>query len=857
MGHQVSACNGSGKWQSRDITVDERVRTESILRESEIRHVFMLALGAALRPLADPSAIQSTASRVLGEHLAADRVIYFDVRDRQYIIEQDYVRDVASMVGCHSVDAFGTRVLDACHRGNIAVNGDVAHDPAIAPAERAAFAAFKIAAYIVVPLMKNGRFVVGLAVHARRPRAWTVEEIGLVEETAERIWSSVLCARAEAALVQSEERYRTLFSHIDEAFCIAELLYDEQGEPCDRRLLEANARYHELVGPRFSIGSTARMLLPHIDNCWFERCHEVVVSGRAMRFEHHVPHLDRWYNVYLSRIGNPASRTYAAVFHETTARRRREANLEFLSEVGRDLVALTNVAETMRVLGARIGAHLQLAGCSFAAVDPAAGEIVVQQGWLREGTRSLLGNHCLGELLTGRVIDLLRAGREVAIADVLAGDGVHGERFSALGVGAFVCVPILVDGAWRFALFAHCSRPRQWRDDEVDLLRELTERSWSRLERARADEALRAQQEQLRRGAELLNVIIDRSPTGFYIVDADFRISHMNADSQARAFRNVNPAIGRRFDEAIRVLWSEPLATEVIDRFRHTLQTGRPYVSPGLIAQRADLPQIEFYDWQLQRITMPDGRHAVVCYYYDTTRLRQVEQELRETDRRKDEFLATLSHELRNPLAPIRNGLHYFRRLRVGGEDAAEVHQMMERQFNHLVRLVDDLLEVSRITRGKVELRLEQADLGRILHGAIETSRPLIEECGHHLEFECCPEPLRLPADPVRLTQVFANLLNNAARYTPRGGLIRVAMHRQAGQAVVAVRDNGNGIPPSMLGDIFDLFRQVDGAGGCVQGGLGIGLTLVRRIVEMHGGAVEAHSEGPGCGSEFRVTLPL
>src|SRR5690606_18602310 len=147
---------------------------------------------------------------------------------------------------------------------------------------------------------------------------------------------------------------------------------------------------------------------------------------------------------------------------------------------------------------------------------------------------------------------------------------------------------------------------------------------------------------------------------GFYIVDSDLRITHMNADSQARAFRNVNPAIGRRFEEAIRVLWPEPLATECIGRFRHTLSTGEPYDCRGLVSERADLAAVECYDWQLQRITMPDGRHAVVCYYYDTTRVRQIENELREADRRKDEFLATLGHELRNPLAPIRNGLHYF-----------------------------------------------------------------------------------------------------------------------------------------------------------------------------------------------------
>ncbi len=834
--------------------VDERVRTESILRESETRHAFVLALDAALRPLDDPGEIQATASRILGQQLGVARVAYFDVRDGHYVVEHDYTHGVPSLAGRFSVGAFGARLADVVRRGHIAVNGDVAHDLRLSAAERAAFAAVQVAAYIIVPLMKNGRFVVGMAVHAVRPRAWTVEEIALVEETAERIWSTVLRARAERALAQSEERYRTLFAHIDEAFCIAELLYDENGRPCDRRLLEANSRYHALVGPQFSVGSTARMLLPNIDNFWFERCHEAISTGKSLRFEHHVPHLDSWYNVYLSRVGPAGSCTYAAVFHETTAQRRRAANLELLSEVSRDLVGLTDVPEAMRALGARICAHLHVDACAFAAADAPSGAMLIDYEWCGDGVAPMHGRHATAVLFDEELRATLQSGREVVRAGAQhAGAAAQ----SPLATRAFVCIPVAAEGAWRFALIVSCTRPRNWRDDEVDLLRELTERVWSRLELARADEALREQKEQLRRSSELLNTIVDRAPTGFYIVDADFRISHMNAESQARAFRNVNPAVGRRYDEAIRVVWPEQLASECIERFRHTLETGEPYECQGMISPRADVEIVECYDWQLQRIMMPDGRPAVVCYYYDTTRLRMVENELREADRRKDEFLAMLGHELRNPLAPIRNGLHYFRRQRRGGNETEAMFQMMERQFTHLVRLVDDLLEVSRITRGKVELRLEQVALADVLRAAVETSRPLIEDCGHVIEVAITGEALRLQADAVRLTQVFANLLNNAAKYTPRGGLLRLVASRHGGDARVCVSDNGVGIPAPMLGEIFELFTQVDGGGSRAQGGLGIGLTLVRSIVAMHGGRVDARSEGPGRGSEFIVTLPL
>jgi signal transduction histidine kinase len=232
-------------------------------------------------------------------------------------------------------------------------------------------------------------------------------------------------------------------------------------------------------------------------------------------------------------------------------------------------------------------------------------------------------------------------------------------------------------------------------------------------------------------------------------------------------------------------------------------------------------------------------------------------QTLLEADRRKDEFLATLAHELRNPLAPILNGL-YILRLRGNTEGAlANVYQMLDRQVKQLVRLVDDLLEVSRITRGKLELRRERVQLEAVLASALETSRPLVEARQHELALSLPAQPLALYADPTRLAQVVANLLNNAAKYTEPGGRIELRARCEPGCALIEVRDTGVGIPREMLGRIFELFTQLDQSLERTQGGLGIGLTLVKHLVEMHGGSVEAWSEGPGRGSEFRVRVPL
>jgi signal transduction histidine kinase len=230
--------------------------------------------------------------------------------------------------------------------------------------------------------------------------------------------------------------------------------------------------------------------------------------------------------------------------------------------------------------------------------------------------------------------------------------------------------------------------------------------------------------------------------------------------------------------------------------------------------------------------------------------------EVLEADRRKDEFLAMLAHELRNPLAPIRNALHIMKLAGTDGAVVGQVREMMERQVQHMTRMVDDLLDVSRITRGKIELRKEVVDLASVVGRTVEATRPLFEDRRHELAVDLPPKTLRLEADPTRLEQVLANLLNNAAKYTDQGGHIRLSARQEGGELVLRVRDTGVGIAPDMLARIFEPFMQADRVLHQSQGGLGIGLTLVRRLVEMHGGSVTAYSEGPGKGSEFVLRLP-
>jgi signal transduction histidine kinase len=253
-----------------------------------------------------------------------------------------------------------------------------------------------------------------------------------------------------------------------------------------------------------------------------------------------------------------------------------------------------------------------------------------------------------------------------------------------------------------------------------------------------------------------------------------------------------------------------------------------------------------------------------------TARLRQSEEALREADHRKDEFLATLAHELRNPLAPMRNAIRVLGLKGSPDPDLKWSREVIDRQLDHLTRLIDDLLDVSRITRNQLELRRETVELADIVRDAVESTRPLIDERGHKVIVTLPPDPVGVSADVIRLTQALINLLNNAARYTPPGGSVWLSVElvpsaflpsdqegRNDREVVIRVKDTGVGIAPEHLPRIFETFYQADRSLERTQGGLGIGLTLVRRLVEMHGGKVEVHSAGINQGSEFLIRLPV
>ena len=827
----------------------------------------------------------------------------------------------------------------------------------------------------------------------------------------------------------------------------------------------------------------------------------------------------KWWDVAVSPIldlnGKPVR--LLAVSREVTQRRQAELNFEFLASVSRDLVHWASVDEMMQTVGAKIAAYLQLSLCAFVEINEAADQVLINHDWHREDVPSLVGIHRLADFVGDEFIQVARGGEVIVVRDAVADPYTDPEKFAALKIASFICVPLIRDGQWRFALCLYKDVAYDWRDDEIELARELTARIWTRLERLRAEAALRESEQRYRTLFESIDegfciiekveadadalsgearapldfryieanaafevqsgvrdvvgktirqvlpgitddwlltydavlrtgkstrfergfvdkgrvrelevytfrvkaktqacvaaifrditvrkqaekallqltaqfkTLIDEAPLGIYMIDADLCIRQVNSTALP-AFGNIPDLIGRDFAEVLHILWSKAQADEFVKQFRHTLETGEPCFVPQMIEKRSDRQTTEYYEWQINRIALPEGGFGVVCYFRDIServlaqqqvlesearyrnlfnsmdegfciiemifdehekpvdwrylevnpsfekqtgisdikgkRIRQLAPDheeywfdtygkvlltgepvrfeneahamdrwfdlyafkvggpesrkvavlfnniterkkterqllehagaLADLDRRKDEFLAMLSHELRNPLAPLSNAVHLLRLQKNEEPVQRQARNIIERQVAQLKHLVDELLEISRITTGRVQLRRERVAVSGIVERAIETAQPLVEQRRHELDVSLPPQPIWLQADAARLEQVVVNLLTNAAKYTDEGGRIWLTVEREGDAAVLRVRDTGIGIAPELLPRIFDLFTQAERSLDRSQGGLGIGLCLVQRLVDLHGGSVEVTSV-LGQGSEFVVRLP-
>ena len=612
--------------------------------------------------------------------------------------------------------------------------------------------------------------------------------------------------QAEAAIQIEEERSRLILESITDGFYALDsdwrfIYMNSAGE----RILERSKG--ELIGKRLWEE------YPGAVGTEFERVYRRVACGQGSEsITAHYPDLDRWYEV----TAYPARDGLSVYFRDVTDRRQLEQERQqfaALVETSSDFIGLAGLDQR--------GVYVNRAGQELVGLEPGQAAGISVLDYFPESERD-------------RILCLIAEseGGEQVVVDTW---------FQHFRSGQLIPV------SWSFLSLRDASGNV---NGYASVTRDLSERF-------KASELLRASEERRR-------LALEAAELGMWHVEPVSRSTQTDA-----RYRTIFGTTEEWTDylQAIAVIHPDDQPA-VLEALAAATRLEDP--SPYAIEFRIFHPDGSLH-WvfakgrstfegigETRRVTSFDGTVADITERKrgEEERERMLDQ-LKEQDQRKNEFLATLAHELRNPLAPIRNGLQILRQTKGDLEATEKTQSMMERQLNQMVHLIDDLLDLSRISRGKIELRKERIELARAIEHAIEASRPSIEKAGHELLIDMPAEPIYVDADMTRLTQVFSNLLNNAAKFTEQGGRVQIGVKQTGAEVKVSVTDNGIGIEANMLTRVFEMFTQVDSSLGRSHGGLGIGLCIVQRLVHMHGGSVTVCSNGLGKGSEFVVRLPL
>jgi PAS domain S-box-containing protein len=495
-----------------------------------------------------------------------------------------------------------------------------------------------------------------------------------------------------------------------------------------------------------------------------------------------------------------------------------EANerMSFLLAVSGELARIRSPQEVICTAMARLRERLGAARVTVAEIDEARGEALL----LRETDGG------------GERIEISSVPLESYVSSELENRNSHS-----------IDVPLMKSGRRVAQLSVVSTAPREWTNSEKELVKRVGDIVWPALEMARAERRVTMNEERLRLAQGVAHIGTwewDPETRVVWFSDESLELLGLNAETEAAVQEEWKSNIHPKHLSQVYAMLEECAtcrACEIEYRYQHPESGERWIYSKAGLVEHA-------------------GHRHIVGICLDVTERRQAEEALKDVNRRKDEFLAMLAHELRNPLAPIRNAAQLLNVHSSGRPEIEWARAVIERQTKHLASLVDGLLDVSRMVSGQITLKKKAVELSEIVNDAVETSRPLIRLRKHHLTVQLPDEPVLLEADVTRLSQVISNLLNNAAKYTDDGGQIRLDATVDNGVITIRVRDTGLGIDPQLLPHIFDLFTQAERTPDRSEGGLGIGLTLVKRLVELHKGSVEARSEGLGSGAEFIVRLP-
>lgn len=691
--------------------------------------------------------------------------------------------------------------------------------------------------------------MVTFVINQEEPRNWTAAGIALVEETAERTWAAVERAKAEEALRASEEKYRTIFTNIDEGFVINELLYNEAGVAYDFQVLEANQRFHEMMQVEEAAGKRAREIFSGVDTTWFEVYQQVVVTGKSVQFEKYLPELDSWFELHLTRVGEEGSPVFAIVFNDITERKRSEANLAFLNEVSQDLAHLTSIGETMATLGSKIGRHFRVSRCAFVEINEAADEAVCKYDWHRADSSSLVGIYRIAEFYTEDFLRILRTGKPFVTNDIEADLRVDAKKLAALNIASFIVIPIIKDGELQFVNCIYSSCAREWQDYEIELMREMTARIWTRLERASAEVALRLSEDRLQK-------VLSIKTVGVFYFDLDGTIHDANAAfERVSGYSKEELASGKVRWDTLTPPEFMPITLkskeELLSMWQNTPYE-KQYIRPdgsrwwGVFAGKR-LSESEFVEFVVDISEQKRAEEQLKNFNQQLEQLvEERTQALLEAEKLsvKGQLARTIAHEVRGPLVNVNLALEMLQKKQTEAERErySIYHQIITTSNQRIEGFITELLNLSKNQNIGFELHnlkdiVEEA-LGmakdRLFLKSITVEKQYDEDC-------------MIKAQPERLKIAILNLIHNAVEaMEAEKGVLKLLVRKNVSYTALVVQDNGCGMNKEQLSKMFDAYYTSKPSG------LGVGLANVRAILQRHGARIKVESK-PGEGTTFFI----